>query len=108
MKTVAANELSVVEIFRFEDGRTVFVGPLHEGVPYIPACLAELLVNDRVVATLRIEGEMMPNGRHPEGHRSVSTADAVDSSVGASNGADVRLRLLLPNSTGNARISAGP
>jgi hypothetical protein len=98
MKAVAANELSVVEVFHFEDGRTVFVGPFHEGADYIPACRAKLLVNGRVVATLSLEGEMMPNGRHPQGYRSVSTTDAIDSSVGQQNGADIRLRLDLPDS----------
>jgi hypothetical protein len=99
MKTIAANELCVAEVFRFEDGRTVFVGPMHEGSQIIPACRADLLVNDRVVATLRLEGEMMPNGRLHEGYHSVSTADAVDSSISASDGSDVRLRLQLPSST---------
>jgi hypothetical protein len=99
MKTISAHELCVVEVFRFADGRTVFVGPMPEGTPFIPACSADLLVNDRVVASLRLEGEMLPEGRHPVGYHSVSTADAVDSSIVASDGADVRLRLQFAHST---------
>jgi hypothetical protein len=36
-----------------------------------------LLVDGVERATIQLEGEMVPNGRHPKGHRSVSTRQPV-------------------------------
>lgn len=78
METLLCQQLDVIEVFRFSDGRTVFVGPVHGDLKYIPPCDAELVVNGNVVGTVHLEGEMMPNGQQPVGYRSVATSDVVD------------------------------
>jgi hypothetical protein len=93
METSFCQQLDVVEIFRFADGKTVFVGPLHGDAKYVPPCNAELVVNGHTVGVVHLEGEMMPNGRHPKGYRSLSTTD-VDKVKGLSpNNDEIRLRI---------------
>jgi hypothetical protein len=70
-------EMRVVELFRFGDGRTVFAGPITSDAGIIGRCDCRLVVGGVERATIQIEGEMIPNGSHPEGHRSVSTRQQV-------------------------------
>jgi hypothetical protein len=93
MKTTTTAELLVVEVFRFQDGRTVFAGPIYGEAKYIPACRAELLIDGNAVAEIGLEGEMISNSVHPKGYRSVSTTDAVDLQLDRLKDMDVRLRL---------------
>jgi hypothetical protein len=99
MKTTTTSELQVAEVFRFEGGRTVFVGKLLGEEKYIPPCRAELLVNDNIVAVIHVEGEMLPNGEHRPGLRSVSTIDELDLSITPVTDTDVRLRFDLSESS---------
>ena len=78
MKTTVCQELKVVDVFRFADGKTVFVGRFDGDASYIPPCEAELFINDHSVASLHIEGEMMTDRPHPNGYRSVSTTDTIN------------------------------
>ncbi len=71
-------EMTVTDVFAFEDGRTVFTGEVRKGPNYIPACKCVLLFNGTLVARIRIEGEMLPMNSVPQNLRSVSTADKVD------------------------------
>lgn len=71
-------EMDVVDVFNFEDGRTVFVGTVAVGPAYISACDCELTIAGDVVARFRIEGEMIPLKRAPNHLRSVSTNEEVD------------------------------
>lgn len=66
--------LSVDEVFEFEDSRTVLVGTVENGPEVIPPGLCELVIDDRVVAEVEIEGEMMPSRRMVEsvGKRAIS------------------------------------
>lgn len=70
-------EMKIIELFRFVDGRTVFVGSIEGDVKFIPPCRCELLVDGVPTAALQIEGEMIPDRTSPAGYRSVSTRDAV-------------------------------
>jgi hypothetical protein len=93
--TTTVFELEVAEVFHFKDGKTVFVGPVPCGAKYIPPSQAEVVVNGRVVAAVRLEGEMIPNGRHPKNYRSVSTTDSVPLESASPQEAEVRLRIYL-------------
>lgn len=86
-------ELKVLDVFRFQDGRTVFVGPVQSETKYISRSQADLVVDGHVVAIVELEGEMIPNGRHPLGYRSVSTIDAVDFQSISPTEAEVSLRI---------------
>ena len=81
MKTTVCQELKVVEVFHFADGKTVFVGRFDGDASYIPPGKAELFINDHSVASLHIEGELMTDRPHPNGDRSVSSTDSINLSV---------------------------
>jgi hypothetical protein len=77
MNTPTAFEMKIVEMFRFSDGRTVFVGPIETDAQFLGACRCELVVDGVSRSVVSIEGEMMPDRQHEEGYRSLSTTDAV-------------------------------
>jgi hypothetical protein len=67
--------MRIRDAFSFQDGRTVLVGPVEGAEGYIPATMCEIWVNGQKLATVRIEGEMIPCGSD-NGQRAVSTHDA--------------------------------
>jgi hypothetical protein len=71
-------DMRIVEMFRFADGRTVLVGSVTGGPPFIVPCRCTLFVDDTQRAVIRLDGEMFPDRRHAEGYRSVSTKDEVN------------------------------
>jgi hypothetical protein len=70
--------MDVVDIFSFDDGRTVFAGVIAEGPSYISACDCVLVVASNPVARFRIEGERIPLKRVQKHVRAVSTIEKVD------------------------------
>ena len=72
-----ALEFIVGDVFRFEDGRTVFTGRLVSEFPYLKPCRADLLVDDVLICSVFLEEEMMPLHRKDRLMRSVSTRDEV-------------------------------
>ncbi len=70
-------EMRIADIFRFADGRTVFIGPIDSESKFVGPCLCELVVDGVHRSTIRLEGEMVPSGQHPEGFRSVCTQQPV-------------------------------
>ena len=77
MSAMTPFEMKITDLFRFADGRTVFVGPIEGDVKFVPPCRCELLVDGVPTCAIQIEGEMIPNRTSPEGYRSISTRDAV-------------------------------
>jgi hypothetical protein len=71
-------EMLIEEAFQFSDGRIVFTGQVTDAPSYIPACDCELLVDDRRVATLRIEGERILTNKQRRDVRAVSTVETVE------------------------------
>lgn len=69
--------MAIDDVFRLQGGRTVFVGAVRSSHRHVPAMTCELLLDGRVIQSLRLEGEMLPEKRHPEPRRSVSTLDSV-------------------------------
>ncbi|HZD69321.1 MAG TPA: hypothetical protein VFA45_10535 [Actinomycetes bacterium] len=69
--------MKIVEMFRFEDGRTVIVGHVRGGPPFIRQRPCELVIDGRVVQRLTLEGEMLPEKRISDDRRSVATFDDV-------------------------------
>ena len=75
--------MKVVDVFRFQSGRTVFVGETAEP-EFIGPCLCELVVDGVRTATFRLEGEMF----HPSatsGLRSITTAEQIDIEIARSS-----------------------
>ena len=77
MKTATSFEMTIVDLFRFSDGRTVFVGRIDGEAKFIRPCRCELRVDGVLRSVIQLEGEMMPDRNSPEGYRSVSTRDSV-------------------------------
>jgi len=100
METTLCQELKVVEVFRFPGERTVFVGTLEGNAKFVPACDADLIVDNRPLASLHLEGEMVPDKAHPLGYRSVSTTDTVDVGALSPGRQNVRLRIHLARKDG--------
>jgi hypothetical protein len=70
-------EMRIVDLFKFSDGRTVFVGPITGSINFVRSCNCQLIVDGTAQGTIQIESEMIPDGQHPEGHRSLSTREPV-------------------------------
>jgi hypothetical protein len=92
MPTKTFFEMRVVEVFRFADGRTVFVGTVDPDVPIIAASECDLFVDGTQKATCVIEGEMIPDRRQETGFRSVSTKSNVELDRDLLKHSDCRLR----------------
>ena len=70
-------ELQVKDVFHFQDGQTVLIGPVRVGPNYFKSQACELLVDGVRRQLLRIEGEMVAGPQQEQGYRSVSTKDMV-------------------------------
>ena len=92
MTTQTVFEMRIVDMFRFADGRTVFVGSVTDGPPFIRPCRCSLVVDGTQRAVIGLEGEMVPDRRHPEGYRSVSTRDETNLSEAEVKAGNCRLR----------------
>lgn len=57
--------MTISDVFRFSDGRTVFTGSMRDAPAHIGSCQAELIVDGQPVASMPIEGEQM-GGRRPD------------------------------------------
>ncbi len=72
--------MQIEDIFFFRDGRTVFAGPIDEGGKAIlDPGPATILVDDQELATIHLEGEVIPSRsivQQPPEVRAVSTRDA--------------------------------
>ena len=73
-----AFEMQIEDIFKFRDGRTVFVGAITHGPTQIESCRCELLHDGSPISTILAEGEMSSDHEHPRGFRAVATSAAVD------------------------------
>jgi hypothetical protein len=66
-------EMSVKDVFFFQDGSTVFVGIVTKGPELIPACAAELLVSGKSIARFVLTGETLPLNKTEKHLRAVAT-----------------------------------
>lgn len=70
--------MNVLDVFCFEDGRTVFLGKITSGPNYISACVCELVIAGTPVCSFKIEDEMLPSHKTQKNMRSISTTEQVD------------------------------
>lgn len=75
------NELKVIDVFAFADGRTVFSGKLQSDADYIRSCDAEVIIDGQSVGVIRIEDEMLPLNSSSKSIRSVATLDNINVDV---------------------------
>jgi hypothetical protein len=69
--------MRVEHTFNLEDGRTVFVGAVETEVGTIPPCDCEILVDDDIKISLRIDGEEIPKEKKTS-NRAISTSQRID------------------------------
>jgi hypothetical protein len=53
--------MKIDEVFRFEDGRTIFVGVVETPSTRVDPRTCELLVDGRIIQVLKVEGERLTN-----------------------------------------------
>jgi hypothetical protein len=71
-------EMRVVDAFRFQDGRTVLVGPVVGDENMIGPGRCELIAGNTRQAIVSVEGEMIPSGMNVRrDYRAVSTRETL-------------------------------
>jgi hypothetical protein len=65
-------ELRVRDVFRFSDGRSVFVGPIQAGPPVVRAAVCDVVVDGEVTGHVEVSEEL-PTRREPSTDRSLGT-----------------------------------
>ncbi len=83
-------EMPIVDVFPLARGRTIFVGPV-TGPEYLGACECELLIDERRVSQLKLEGEWTEPPKDSR-WRAVSTTDRVDVELIRQSAGRCRLR----------------
>ena len=68
-------EMKVIDVFHFQNGQTVLAGLIEDHQELIRSCQAEILIDGKVQETIKILGEMLPDRRHPQGYRAISTLE---------------------------------
>ena len=72
--------MEIFDIFHFQNGWVVFAGKLSKEIPVITnkrKYVANLIVDGTIYQkNIQITGEMM-SGRHPDGHRGITTTEEV-------------------------------
>jgi hypothetical protein len=70
-------EMEVKDTFHFADGTTVFVGPVRSESKFIRTCDCEIILDNEIKASVRIDGEMVAT-RKQTSYRSISTKQPID------------------------------
>ena len=69
--------MQVKDIFRMSDGSIVLIGVVPDEIPFVRAFNGKLVIDGKEHATIRIEGESIPDRKPQSGYRAVSTRDSV-------------------------------
>lgn len=89
-------EMQIEEIFKFTDGRTVFVGKVRGQSGFIPPGECELWIGEKLHSKLRIEGEMIAVRSKRSDLRSVSTHKSLDLEAGLPRRVQCKLMCTTP------------
>ena len=78
--------MQVKDTFHLADGRTVFIGSVKTEAKNISSCDCEILVENEVKGSLRIDGEEVPKDKRVA-DRAISTTQRIDlASLGVGKG----------------------
>ncbi|MCU0543094.1 MAG: hypothetical protein MUE44_13130 [Oscillatoriaceae cyanobacterium Prado104] len=92
--TATKFEMIICDLFHFQNDLTVFVGPVSGLNGLIKKCQAEVIVSEKIYKIIEIQGEFLPNVKHPAGHRAVSTSATIDLTTDAVQKQQCKLRML--------------
>ena len=84
--------MNIVEVFEFEDGRTILVGDVLEGPAFIKTTDCLIDFGDGRKIDISIEGEMISKPHKSNGVRSLSTRDVISVQADELRGATLRSR----------------
>ena len=71
-------EVKIFEIFHLKSNQTIFAGSVSGYDSRLKKCKAQLFIDNKVHKIIEIEGELIMDRKHPQGHRAISTRDKVD------------------------------
>ncbi len=71
-------EIKIFEIFHLKSNQTIFAGSVLGHDNRFKKCKAQLFIDDESNNLVEIEGELIMDRKHPQGHRAISTRDKVD------------------------------
>jgi hypothetical protein len=77
MTIVEKLEMTIVEKFNFSDGRTVFAVLTDDEQMKIPSCSYDLLVNNKKITEVMIDGEMIVESRGKSPYKAITTLDSL-------------------------------
>ena len=71
-------EIKIFDIFHLQTGATILAGLITGNEKYLKDIKIQLLIDNQTYQTIKIEGEMLTDTRHPLDFRGVTTFDPVD------------------------------
>ena len=71
-------EMKIFDIFHFQSGETIFAGSIVGNQSLLQNIKAQLLIDDKEYQTIKIDGELLMDVKHPDNHRAISTTDFID------------------------------
>ncbi len=70
-------EMKIFDIFHFQSGETIFAGSIVGNQCLLQNIKAQLLIDDKEYQTIKIDGELLMDVKHPYNHRAISTTDFI-------------------------------
>jgi hypothetical protein len=64
--------MNITDIFHLQSGETIFAGKIEGGSNPVKPCEAQLFIDDQLAQNIMMSGELLMDGRHPEGYRAIS------------------------------------
>ena len=84
----------ILDVFHFQEDRTVFVGSVTGLNDLVQKCQVELLVNEKLSKIIESEGECLLNVRHPAGYRAISISATINLTTDVVQNQQCKLRML--------------
>lgn len=87
-------EMKVTDVFHLTSRHTILVGRVQGIRELIGKCMVEIILDDKVIKIITIDGEWMTGNNHPEGHRAISTTEPLNLTHDLVLQHDCRLRIV--------------
>lgn len=71
-------EMKIFDIFHFQSGQTIFASSIAEKKELLKNSKVQLLIDNKKHQTIKIEGELLMDVKHPLNHKAISTTDFID------------------------------
>ena len=71
-------EMKIFDIFHSPTGQTIFAGSIIGKKKLFKNSKAQLLIDNQKCQTIKIQGELLMDVRHPLDHKAISTTDSIN------------------------------